>query len=169
MEKHLPCSHILRHWAVDHLSKHSWVNTMFAKEITGELLMLRQCFPSISHSQANLKMLRSSKSVGLAKTAWDKIHCSCIAAITAWSKTDIGNNLSFRDLLGLTFSSGHTHIHIISLSTEICRSLRNEIRSTHPRTNCHHYNAFSDTPWKCIVRVPTGMGGTKFKFWALSW
>ncbi len=29
-----------------------------------------------------------------------------------------------------------------SLSAEICRSPRNEIRSTHPRTDCHHYNPF---------------------------
>ncbi len=30
-----------------------------------------------------------------------------------------------------------------SLSAEICRSPRNEIHSTHARTNCPHYNAFS--------------------------
>ncbi len=34
-------------------------------------------------------------------------------------------------------------IHGHSLSVKICRGPRNEICSTHPRTNCHHYNAFS--------------------------
>ncbi len=35
---------------------------------------------------------------------------------------------------------------VTSLSAEICRSPRNEIGSTHPRTNCHHTTQFLKVP-----------------------
>ena len=68
-----------------------------------------------------------------------------------------------------------------SLRPEISRGSRNKIRITHPRTNYHHYHAFSQGPrravlryhtsGKCIAGVPicSGMGATNFKFWAIDY
>ncbi len=49
-----------------------------------------------------------------------------------------------------------------SLRSEICSGSRNWIRSTHPRTNGHHYNAFLQGPSRAIFRVQicSWMGAT---------
>ncbi len=67
---------------VEHFSNHSSVNTLFSWKITGRPLMLRQCFPFISHSKANGKMLRSTELAGLKK-----IHFSLLWAFIIWPNT----------------------------------------------------------------------------------